>query len=82
MLILNLFLRELGVVVEKIMLHTLKNIKHIFLAVFAYKVVCVDDKFSKPVVEKHSINKFIETVLKGYDYFKSVIKENKNKNNN
>ena len=52
---------------------------------FAYKFVYVDDKFSKPVVlyrVKHSINRFIETVLKEYDYFKSVIKENKNKNNN
>ena len=34
---------------------------------FAYKVVCIDDKFSKPVVlyrGKNAINKFIEEFLK------------------
>ena len=34
----------------KIMLHTLKNIKHVLLAVLLKKIVCIDDKFSKPVV--------------------------------
>ena len=44
---------------------------------FAYKVVCIDDKFNKPSVlyrVKHSLNKFIETILKEYDYCKNVIK--------
>ena len=34
---------------------------------FAYKVVCIDDKFSKPVVlhrGKNAVNKFIEAYLK------------------
>ena len=36
---------------EIIILHTLKSVKNIFLAdCFVYKTVCIDDKFSKPVV--------------------------------
>ena len=34
---------------------------------FAYKVVCIDDKFSKPVLlhrGKSAVNKFIEAYLK------------------
>ena len=34
---------------------------------FAYKVVCIDDKFSKPVVlykGKNAVNEFIEEILK------------------
>ena len=34
---------------------------------FAYKVVCIDDKFSKPVVHykgKNAVNEFIEEILK------------------
>ena len=34
---------------------------------FAYKVVCIDDKVSKPVVlygGKNAVNKFIEATLK------------------
>ena len=37
---------------------------------FAYKVVCVYDKFTKPIVlyrGKNVINRFLETVLKEYD---------------
>ena len=44
---------------------------------FCYKVACIDDKFSKPVVlyrGKNKINKFIATVLKDYDYCKRMIK--------
>ena len=40
---------------------------------FAYKVVCIDYKSSKPLQEKNGINKFIETILTEYDYFKSEI---------
>ena len=45
---------------------------------FAYKVVCIDDKFSKPVVlckGKNAVNKFIEAVLEKYDYCKKIIKK-------
>ena len=71
MLILSLLKKELGVVM-KIML------QYIFLA-----VVCIDDKFSKPVVltgKKNTINKFIETIVKDYDYCKSVTKKHFDKN--
>ena len=43
---------------------------------FAYKVVCIDDKFSKPVVlyrGKNVVNKFIEAILREYDYCKIII---------
>ena len=40
---------------------------------FAYKLVCVDDKFSKPIVVFRGRNaafKFIEAILKEYEYCK------------
>ena len=40
---------------------------------FAYKVVCIDDKFSKPVVlyrGKNAVHKFIEAILKEMSYCK------------
>ena len=45
---------------------------------FAYRVVCVDDKFNKPVVlhrGKNAINRFIEAILKEYDYCKKMTKK-------
>ena len=52
---------------------------------FAYKVVCFDNKFSKPVVlyrGKSAGNKFIEAILKENEYckkMKSILKHfNKN----
>ena len=44
---------------------------------FAYKYVCIDDKFSKPVVlyrGKNGINKSINVIFKKYDYCKKIIK--------
>ena len=41
----------------------------------AYKVVCVDNKFSKKV----ALYKFIKAILEDYDYCKKVIKEHFNK---
>ena len=44
---------------------------------FAYKVVCIDDKFSKLAVfyrGKNAVTKFIEAILEEYDYCKKVIK--------
>ena len=43
-----------------------------------YTVVCVDDKFSKPVIfykKKKAIYRFIEAILEEYDYCKKVIKK-------
>ena len=65
-----------------IILHTLKNIKHTTCS-FAYKVVCVDDRFSKPVVlyrGKNAVYKFIETFQGEYDYCRGVMKKHFNKN--
>ena len=45
---------------------------------FAYKVVCVDDKFSKPVVlyrGKNAINRFTEAIFKKTNYGKKIIKK-------
>ena len=50
---------------------------------FAYKLVCVDDKFSKPIVVFTSGNaafKFIKAILKEYEYCKKVMKKHFNKN--
>ena len=65
------------------MLHIQKKfIKHIPCS-FVYKVVCIDDKFSKPVIlyrGKNAANKFFETILKEYEYCKKIIKRHSNKN--
>ena len=50
---------------------------------FAYKVACVDYKFSKKVVlyiGENSVYRFIKAILEEYDYCKKVIKEHFNKN--
>ena len=39
---------------------------------FAYKVVCIDNRFSKPIVvfrDKHVACQFIKAILKEYEYF-------------
>ena len=44
---------------------------------FAQKVLCIDDKFSKPVAlyrGNHAVNKFIKAILREYDYCKQIIK--------
>ena len=50
---------------------SLKNIKINISISFAYKVVCVDNKFSKKVVVyrgKDVAYRFIEAILEEYDY--------------
>ena len=45
---------------------------------FAYKVICIDDRFSKPVVflqRKNAINKLIQAILKENEYCKEIIKK-------
>ena len=44
---------------------------------FAYKIVCIDDRFSKPVVlykEKNVVYRFITTILNEYAYCGGWIK--------
>ena len=62
---------------------TKKYQKHITWS-FAYKVECIDDRFSKPVVfyrgKKCIVSKFIKAVLKEYRYSKGLVKKQFNKN--
>ena len=50
---------------------------------FGFKVVCVDNRFSKKIVlysGKDSINKFIKSILNEYNYCRKVIRKHFNKN--
>ena len=50
---------------------------------FAYKLVCVDDKFSKPIAvfrDENAPFKFIEAIFKEYQYYKKVMKKHFKKN--
>ena len=50
---------------------------------FAYKVACVDNKFSKKVVlyrRKNAVYRFIDAILNEYDYCKKMIKKHFSKN--
>ena len=50
---------------------------------FAYKVVCIDDRFTKPIVVFRGENaayEFIKAILKEYEYCKKVMKKHFNKN--
>ena len=62
--------------------YTKKYQDHIHCS-FAYKVVCVDNKFSKDVVlyrGKNGVFKFVKCIFKEYDYCRIVMKKNFNKN--
>ena len=50
---------------------------------FAYKVVCIDNKFSKNVVfyrGKNAVNKFIKSIFSEYNYCRRVVRKHFNKN--
>ena len=50
---------------------------------FAYKAVCVDNKFSKKIVlyrGKNAVNKFIKSILNEYNYCRKVMRKHFNKN--
>ena len=50
---------------------------------FAFKVVCIDNEFSKKFVlygGKNAVYRFIEAILEEYDYCKKMIKKHFNKN--
>ena len=50
---------------------------------YAYKVVCIDDRFSKSIVVfrgKNAAYEFIKAILKEYEYCKKVMKISFNKN--
>ena len=50
---------------------------------YAYKVVCIDDRFSKSIVVfrgKNAAYEFIKAILKEYKYCKNIMKKHFNKN--
>ena len=50
---------------------------------FAHKVVCIDDKFTKPIVvyrHENAAYKFIKAILKEYKYCEKVMNKHLNKN--
>ena len=66
--------KQLNEITEIKTIWILKNIK----VSFAYKVVCIDDRFTKPVVlyrGKNTVNKFIKVFLKEYECCKKVKKK-------
>ena len=78
MLILGLIQKVLRV----IKVFTQKSIKK-YPCSFAYKLVCVDDKFIRLIVAFRGENatlKSIESILKRYEYCKEVMKKHFNKN--
>ena len=59
-----------------------KNQDHVPCS-FAYKVVCIDDRFTKPTVVYRGENaayEFIKAILKEYKYCKKVMNKHFNKN--
>ena len=50
---------------------------------YAYKIICIDDRSSKPIVAYRGENtayEFIKAILKEYKYCKNIIKKHLNKN--
>ena len=61
---------------------TQKDIKITFLVV-CYKVVCIDDRFTKPTTVYRGENaayEFIKAILQEYEYCKKIRNKNFNKN--
>ena len=62
---------------------TQKNIREHVPCSFAYKVVCVDDGFTKAIViykGENAAYEFIKTILKEYKYCRKVMNKHFNKN--
>ena len=60
-----------------------KKYQHHIPSSFAYKVVCVDDRFTKPIVVYRGENaayEFIKAILKEHKYCKKVMNKHFNKN--
>ena len=60
-----------------------KKYQDLNLCSFAYKVVCIDDRFSKPIVffrDENVAYEFIKAIPKNYEYCKKVMKNHFNKN--
>ena len=60
-----------------------KNYHDLVPSSFAYKVVCVDNRFSKRIVVyrgHNAVYEFIEAIFKEYKYCRKIIKKHFNKN--
>ena len=65
---------------KKIILHLLKNTKNTLLAVLSTKLfVLMINLVNQLFFTGKKCNRFIEAILKEYDYCKKVIKKNVNK---
>ena len=63
-------------------IYTKKYHDHV-LCRFAYKIICTDDRFSKPIVVYRGENdgcEFIKEILKEYRYCKKVMNKHFKKN--
>ena len=59
-----------------------KNHNHIPCS-YAYKIVCLNDRFSKSIVDyrgENAAEEFTRAILKEYKYCKKIIKKHFNKN--
>ena len=68
--------------VKRFISYTRKYQDHIPCS-FAYKVVCVDNKYSKKIVlyrGRNAVNKFIKSILNEYNYCRKIMKKHFNKN--
>ena len=56
----------------------LKKYYNHILCSFVYKLVCIDDKFSKPIVifrGQNAVYEFVKAILEDYEYCKKVMKK-------
>ena len=59
------------------------KIQHHVPCGFGYKLVCVDDRFTKDIViykGKGCVDKFVDAILSEYEYYKGVMRDHFNKN--
>ena len=62
---------------------TQKNVINMFLVVFAYKVVCIGDRFTKSIVVyrgEHAAYEFIKSILEEHKYCRKIMNKHFNKN--
>ena len=79
MLILRVILKMLNVM--KVL--TQKKYPEHVPCSYAYKVVCIDDKYSKSTIVYRGVNaayEFIKSILKKHQYCKKIMKDQFNKN--
>ena len=74
---------EQAVKLEKGTIDFHKKYQDLIPCSFSYKLVCVDNKFNKPIIlyrGENAANKFIKTIFEEQEYYKKVMKKQFNKN--